>query len=290
MKKLYPLLVFSLALAASVRVVTIEYPGGTRSGDLKFGPWVYESAKPGGILGKVKDLEIAATKAVLEAPKGKTIAGSEGERIATFEGSVTVTRGRMTAQGPRLVYSESTGFGVLEGPATMHQDPKDKGDAVDVTAARMSFEVDTDISTSEGNVKLRSGRQEGQAGSVYYEEKRGLAIFTDKDQVVLVRKRDDGSLTIRAKEVRSLTDDKRLIATGGVVLVDGDIVTRGDSLYYDDKKGEAIILGRPAVAENAKQGFKRSGAALLHDVNKHRVITYVQPFKLPEADFNKLSR
>lgn len=120
----------------------------------------------------------------------------------------------MEARGPALVYRESTGEGVLLGPARMRQEPKPGEDPVEVEAARMTFQVDTDTSTSE-NALLKSGNQEGRAGLVYYEEERGLAVFTDPKEVVLVRKRKDGDLRIRAKEVRSLTGPKRLIATGG---------------------------------------------------------------------------
>lgn len=123
---------------------------------------------------------------------------------------------------------------------------------------------------------------------VYYEEERGLAVFTDPREVVLLRKRREGDLVIRAKEVRSLTGSKRLIATGGVRLEDGDLVTTGESLYYDDTTGEAIVLGRPAVSENRKEGFRLSGSTLLHNVNRRQVRVYGQPFRLPAAEFRKL--
>lgn len=280
---------FMLALALgvvlsqdpAVRVIRVE--GGRLSGDLRYGPWTFE----GEVQGRVKDLLILAPKATLTAPKGKTMQEAQGEREARFEGGVVVRRGRVEAKGPNLVYSERTGEGVLLGPAQMRQAPKEGEDPVEVEASRMTFQVDTDTSTSEAAV-LRSGNQEGRAGLVYYEEGRGLAVFNDPKEVVLVRKRRDGDLVIRAREVRSLTGPKRLIATGGVRLQDGDLVTTGDSLYYDDTKGEAIVLGRPAVSQNAKEGFKLSGAALLHNVNRHQVRVYGQAFRLPQEEFKKL--
>ncbi|MFN4070361.1 MAG: LptA/OstA family protein, partial [Thermus caldifontis] len=257
-----------LALAASgVRVIQVE--GGRLSGDLRYGPWTFE----GEVRGRVKDLEIRAPKATLTAPKGKTMQEAEGEREARFEGGVVVRRGRVEARGPVLVYRERTGEGELLGPARMRQEPKPGEDPVEVEASRMTFQVDTDTSTSE-NALLRSGNQEGRAGFVYYEEEKGLAVFTDPKEVVLVRKRKDGDLVIRAKEVRSLTGSKKLMATGGVRLQDGDLVTTGDSLYYDDTTGEAIVLGKPAVSENRKEGFKLSGNTLQHNVNRHQVRVY----------------
>lgn len=102
---------------------------------------------------------------------------------------------------------------------------------------------------------LRSGNQEGKAGLVYYEEEKGLAVFADPKEVVLVRKRRDGDLVIRAKEVRSLTGPKRLIATGGVRLQDGDLVTTGDSLYYDDNTGGGHRAGKAGGQREQEGGL-----------------------------------
>lgn len=282
MRKLGWIWLLGLALAATgVRVIQVE--GGRLSGDLRFGPWTFE----GGVKGRVKDLLIEAPRATLTAPKGKTMQEAEGEREARFEGGVVVKRGRVEARGPILVYQERTGEGELLGPARMRQEPKPGEDPVEVEASRMTFQVDMDTSTSE-NALLKSGNQEGRAGFVYYEEERGLAVFTDPKEVVLTRKRKEGDLRILAKEVRSLTGPKRLVATGGVRLQDGDLVTTGESLYYDDTTGEAIVLGRPAVSENKKEGFRLSGSTLLHNVNRHQVRVYGKAFRLPLEDFRKL--
>ncbi len=295
---LFLLTLMVLAQGKEQRVITIEAPGGQRSGNLRNGPWIYEAGKPGGVIGKVKDLEINATRATLEAPQGKTMQEAEGERVASFDGNVVVKRDRMTASGPRLVYRESNGRGTLDGNARMRQEPRDKNsDPVEVTAPRMTFEVDTNISTSEGGVTLKNGRQEGRSDAVYYEEDRGLAVFTDAREVELVRKREGkGDLVIRAREIRSLTDEKRLLATGGVTLVDGDITTTGASLLYNDNTGEAtIVAGRvgnqnvPARSVNAKERATLSGNSLLHNVNRSQVRVLAQAPRLPVNDFRKLS-
>lgn len=295
---LFLLTLMVLAQGKEQRVITIEAPGGQRSGNLRNGPWVYDGGKPGGVIGKVKDLEINATRATLEAPQGKTMQEAEGERVASFDGNVVVKRDRMTASGPKLVYRESSGRGTLDGNARMRQEPRDKNsDPVEVTAPRMTFEVDTNISTSEGGVTLKNGRQEGRSDAVYYEEDQGLAVFTDAKEVVLIRKREGkGDLVIRAREIRSLTDEKRLLATGGVTLVDGDITTTGASLVYNDNTGEAtIVAGRvgnqnvPARSVNAKERATLSGNSLLHNVNRSQVRVLAQAPRLPVSDFRKLS-
>ncbi|WP_299427916.1 LptA/OstA family protein [uncultured Meiothermus sp.] len=295
---LFLLMLVVLAQSKEQRIITIEAPGGQRSGNLRNGPWVYEGGRPGGVIGRVKDLEINATRATLEAPQGKTMQEAEGERVASFEGNVVVKRDRMTAGGPRLVYRETNGRGTLDGNARMRQEPRDRNsDPVEVTAPRMTFEVDTNISTSEGGVTLRNGRQEGRSDGVYYEEDRGLAVFNDDREVVLIRKREGkGDLVIRAREIRSLTDEKRLLATGGVTLVDGDITTTGASLVYNDNTGEAtIVAGRvgnqnvPARSVNARERATLSGNSLLHNVNRSQVRVLAQPPRLPVNDFRKLS-
>jgi lipopolysaccharide assembly outer membrane protein LptD (OstA) len=300
MKRLaWLLLLLTLAVLAQSkeRIITIEAPGGQRTGNLRNGPWVYEAGRPGGVIGRVKDLEINATRAILEAPQGKTMQEAEGERVATFEGNVVVRRDRMTASGPKLVYRESGGRGTLEGNARMRHEPREKNsDPVEVAASRMTFDVDTNISTSEGGVTLKNGRQEGRSERVYYEEDRGLAVFSDSREVVLLRKREGkGDLVIRAREIRSLTDEKRLLATGGVTLVDGDITTTGASLIYNDNTGEAtVVAGRvgnqdvPARSVNAKERAALSGNSLLHNVNRSQVRVLAQAPRLPLRDFRKL--
>ncbi len=294
--KLALLLLFlaALSFAGTSRIIKISYLEGRRSGNLRKGPWIYQSQKADGIVGSVGDLKILSRKAILSAPPGESMQSAKGKRTATFEGGVTVLRGRLTAKGPSLTYSEATGLGVLSGPAEMHQEPaEEKHDPVDVRAMQMSFDVDSDISTSSGDVRLSNGNQKGLADLVYYEEGRGLAIFTMNDKkslVKLTRTRRDGVLEIYAPEVRSLTQQKKLIALWGVKLVDGEITTSGDALYYDDKTGEAIIIGKPARSVNAKEGFAISGGTLLHNVNKHRVRVYRKTFKLPLKDFNKVEK
>ncbi len=284
-------LLFLVPLALAGRVIVIEYPNGTRSGNLRYGPWVYTASEPGGIRGRVGNLEITASKAVLKAPKGKSMQAAEGERVATFEGGVVVRRGRLTAKGPRLVYREATGVGELYGPAEMVQAPAKKGqDEVRVEAQKvMAFDVDDDTSESRGEVRLKSGDQEGRAEIVYYEEGRALAVFsTPGGRVRLVRHRkDEGDLVIEAEEARMLAHEKKLLATGNVVLTDGDLVTKGEGLYYDDETGEAIVVGKPAVSEDPKKGRKLSAGTLLHDVKKHRVRLYGKPFALPLRTFAK---
>jgi len=98
------------------RIITIDYSGGqVRSANLRFGPLYYSHPDPAGIRASVSNLAIYAQNAELRAPEGVLIARAAGQRQARFEGGVRVTRGRLTAQGPELIYSEATGLGVIKG-------------------------------------------------------------------------------------------------------------------------------------------------------------------------------
>lgn len=283
----------ALAQVSKDRIVYIE--SKSSSGNLRSGPITFKSETAGGVIGKVKDLTILSSRAILTAAKGKLLADN-GYRSAVFDGTVEVKRDRMNAKGPKLTYSETTGVGVLEGGAFMRQTAKDgSGDTVEVGAPTMTFQVDNNISTSEGGVSLKNGNQEGRSSKVYFEEDRQLAIFTDPKEVLLIRKRDGGDLIIRGKEVRSLTEAKRLIALGGVTLTDGEITTTGFALYYDDKSGDAVVVGDRAKGQNAKSVNGKNGSSvvsgvLLHNVNTKSVRQFSKTFKIPSNDFKKLGQ
>lgn len=286
-KYLVPALILAgLALAQPAgRIISIEAPGGRRTGSPRTGPLEYA----GNVKGSVQELVITAPKATLSAPQGQDLGESEGKRTASFEGSVQVTRGRLTATGPSLVYQESTGVGTLKGPTRAVQKPEKAGDdEVIITAAQASFDVDADTSTSTGDVKLVSGKQSGQSDKLVFEEKRELAVLTDASKVDLVREPKDAGdkrLTIAAREARMLTGKKLLIANGGVTLVSGDTTTTGTELYYDDNKDIAYVFGRPALSLNKKDNSRVTGSALTQNTRNNQVRIGGSNFQIPRADF-----
>jgi lipopolysaccharide export system protein LptA len=262
-------LVSGLVLAASGRVITIE--GGKFKGDLRNGPLEYS----GDFIGSVQNLKIKGQKATLSAPSGKSLGEAEGQRIAAFDGGVVVTRGRLTAKGPSLEYKESTGLGVLAGPTNVVQKPEKAGDDdVIITAATSTFDVDTDVSTSEGSVKLQNGRQSGSSDKIVFDEKANLACLTGSKNVSLVRepkKEGQNKLTISSKESRVLTETNLLYAVGAVTLISGNNTTTGDTLYYDDEKEIAYVSGRPAKNVNKKDGTVISGSTIVNNTKLSQV-------------------
>ena len=119
------ILVLLLALAqdevSQERIISIESNDGSQSGNIRYGPINYEHPEPDGVVATVSTLTIFSSNAQLRGPaetEGEerlTLAQAQGEREATFTGGVNVERGRLTATGPDLFYSESEGLGTLTG-------------------------------------------------------------------------------------------------------------------------------------------------------------------------------
>jgi lipopolysaccharide transport protein LptA len=279
--------------AEEKRIIRIQNDGGNQSGNLRFGPITYDHPDPEGVVATVSNLTIYGQKAELRGPEGEQIslADAEGRRIATFTGGLRVTRNRLTATGPDLTYTEETGIGAMTGNVSIVVAPEEEGDdPVDITAESADFDVDTDVSTSRGNVELVSGNQTANAEEVIYEEDRELAKMTSEGgQVTLTRTdEEDGSiLTITADEVRPLTGDKRLHAIGNVTVVDGAGISRGTEVFFDDNESRAEIIGNPATYENEEEGTSLSSGRLeqFTDTDEVQALDETVPSEFNPDDF-----
>ncbi len=253
------------------RIITIDGSGGTQRGNLRSGPIIYEHPDPQGIRATVSTLTILGSYAELSAPEGTSIARG-GERTASFQNGVQVERGRLTATGPTLTYSEATGLGVLAGPANIVVAPDEEGgDPVNIDANEVAFDVDTDLSTSSGDVRLVNGNQAAESGTLVYEEGRNLGVLRSEGaQATITRTEEDGTaMVITANEIRVLTDEKKLYAVGDVTVVDGSITSTGAVVFFDDETGIAEVIGAegaPARAVDAE-----TGASLVTDRIKQDV-------------------
>ena len=250
------------------RLITIDSSGGTQSGKLRFGPIVYEHPEHDGVVATVSTLTISGPRAELRAPEGALIGQSQGLREATFAGGVVVTRGRLTATGTTLRYSEATGLGVLEGDAQVRVAPASEGEReVLITAISVTFDVDTDTSVSEGDVVLLNGDQSALAERLEYEETAGLGVLSGTERPEVTRTAEDGGLLrIVADEIRVLTDLAALYAAGSVEVVDGDVRSTGAEVFYDDEQEVAEVIGNPAIAVDSAAGVRLETARVRQDV------------------------
>lgn len=289
MKKTTSLLAL-LALTAPVlaqtdagkRLITIE--GGPR-GDVRNGPLTFIGSP---VKAKVSTLNIEASQAVLAAPKGTALIEAKGKRTADFTGNVKVVRGRLTATGNALVYSEATGQGVLNGSASATFTPdKTDGDTVTIKAAQMSLDVDNDRSTSTGGVTLSNGTQSGKADKLVFDEQRELALLTGSPSLTRAAKANQKELIITGQEVRALTKTKTLYVRGGVKLVQGTTTTTGDAVYYDDKKNVAYVVGNAvSVDSKSKVTVKAPASGYLEQrTDLARVRALNSAYKIPTDQF-----
>lgn len=289
MKKTTSLLAL-LALTAPVlaqtdagkRLITIE--GGPR-GDVRNGPLTFVGSP---VKAKVSTLNIEASQAVLAAPKGTALIEAKGKRTADFTGNVKVVRGRLTATGNTLAYSESTGQGVLNGSASATFTPdKTDGDTVTIKAAQMSLDVDNDRSTSTGSVTLSNGTQSGKADKLVFDEQRELALLTGTPSLTRAAKGSQKELIITGQEVRALTKTKTLYVRGGVKLVQGTTTTTGDAVYYDDRKNVAYVVGNAvSVDSKSKVTVKAPASGYLEQrTDLARVRALNSAYKIPTDQF-----
>lgn len=289
MKKTTSLLAL-LALTAPVlaqtdagkRLITIE---GAPRGDVRNGPLNF-TGNP--VKAKVSTLNIEASQAVLAAPKGTALIEAKGKRTADFTGNVKVVRGRLTATGNALAYSEATGQGVLNGSASATFTPdKTDGDTVTIKAAQMSLDVDNDRSTSTGGVTLSNGTQSGKADKLVFDEQRELALLTGTPSLTRAAKGSQKELIITGQEVRALTKTKTLYVRGGVKLVQGTTTTTGDAVYYDDKKNVAYVVGNAvSVDSKSKVTVKAPASGYLEQrTDLARVRALNSAYKIPTDQF-----
>lgn len=250
------------------RVITIDSSGGTQSGNLRYGPIVYQHPDPYGIVATVSTLTIRGPRAELSGPPDTLLARAKGERTAAFGGGVRVLRGRLEANGPELLYRETTGLGVLEGGVEVTIAPEaEDGDATRITATLAEFDVDNDRSVSRGDVVLVNGDQRAQADVITYAEAIDLGRLDCEALCTVVREDDEtGTLTITAEEIRVLTQQERLWARGDVTVVNGGITTTGDEVVYDDERRIAEITGAPARSVNERDGVTLESDRILQDV------------------------
>ena len=282
-------LMLTAALAAQVdRVLRFDTAANVQ-GNLRNGPINYTGKNGDPIKASVNNVNIAAPRAVLSAPAGSTIAGAEGQRTALFSGGVVnVLRGRLQAKGDQLAYSEASGQGVLTGNPSAVFVPENKGDdPVNIQAEQMSLDVDTNMSTSTGNVQLVSGAQTGKADKLIFDEDKEVGVLTGNPSMSRAATARQKALNITGDEARVVTKGKLLYVKGNVKLTQGSSTTTGNAVYYDDKNNVAYVVGN-AVSVDSKSGttVKALPSGYLEQrTDLGRVRALSKPYIIPVARF-----
>jgi lipopolysaccharide transport protein LptA len=277
----------ALAAVPANRILKFE-TSAQLQGDLRNGPYNYTSKLGGAVKATVGTVSISAPTASMKAPAGTTMASAEGKRVADFSGGVTVVRGRLTAKGAALNYSEASGQGVLSGtPNAVFVSDKKGDDPVNISATSMSLDVDTNTSTSTGNVKLVNGAQTGLADRVVFDETKELGLLTGNMSLSRAATAKAKELNVTGTEARILTKGKLLYISGKVRLTQGTLTTTGDSAYYDDAKNVAYVVGN-AVSVDSRAGTTvraRPTGALEQRTDLGRVRALDSGYSIPVAQF-----
>jgi len=273
----------TVAPAAEKRIINIQ---GAPRGDLRTGPLTFTGSP---VKATVSSLQIQAAQATLAAPAGTPLTTAKGKRTASFKDSVLVTRGRLTAKGGQLAYSEVSGQGVMSAnpSATFVPEDRSEGDTVNISAAQMSLDVDNNVSTSSGNVRLTNGSQSGKAERLVFDEDRELAQLTGNPTLTRAAKGSQKELVMTGQEVRARTAAKTLYVRGGVRLVQGTLTTTGNAVYYDDKKNVAYVVGNAVSIDSKSKVTVRAPASgyLEQRTDLARVRALNSAYQIPTEQF-----
>lgn len=257
------------------RIIRIEMTGGSTSGNIRYGPIQYQHPDPEGVSATVSNLTIFAQQAILRVPEALGeifLSDAQGQREALFEGGVRVERGRLEASGPTLDYSEATGLGVLTGGADIEIAPSDEADEpTRIVTDEVEFDVDTDRSVSRGNVELTNGNQTASADTLTFAEDQDLGLLLCEGRQCTITRTDDNGdqLVIDADEIRVLTEQERLYARGSVTVVDADITSTGNEVFFDDTLSLAEVIGtadEPARSVDAANGVTITADRIRQDI------------------------
>ena len=90
---------------------------------------------------------------------------------------VVITEGRTTVEGGPLVYENSRGVGEMTGPVALNRRASGDSPALTASSAHFSFNVDSDLQTLRGNVKVESDGRTSQADTLELDEAAGFAVL-----------------------------------------------------------------------------------------------------------------
>jgi lipopolysaccharide export system protein LptA len=124
------------------------------------------------------------------------------------EADVFIVQGRTTVQGLSLFYDNATGLANLAGPVNLQRTAED-GAAIVASSENLVFNVDTEMSTLQGDVQVISDKRTSQADTLELNEQEGLA-------------------TLRGTPARS---------------TEGENVLQGDTLLYYLDTDDVVVVG-----------------------------------------------
>lgn len=158
--------------------------------------------------------------------------------IKRSQQQVVITEGRTTVNGASLLYQNASGVGEMTGPVELSRRADGDSPALTASSSRLSFNVDDDVQTLRGNVKVESEGRTSEANVLELDEEAGFA-------------------TLRGNPARSRNEDG--VVAGQVIEYDLDsndvVVREGIEATFELGTGnEASLPGLGGSAEDAETG------------------------------------
>ncbi len=126
-------------------------------------------------------------------------------------GRVTVTEGRTTVNGSGLLYTNADGEGKMTGPIKLERRKEGDSPALTASSKAMDFNIDDDITTLRGDVRVESDGRTSRAEVLELDEEAGFAILRGNPAT---SEDEDGK--VRGRVIEYDLDSNDVIVTGGV--------------------------------------------------------------------------
>lgn len=123
---------------------------------------------------------------------------------------VFIRQGRTVASGTHLVYDNETGLAELTGPVRLRRAASGDSPEITANAASLTFDIETELSTLEGDVVVSSGKRLSHADSLVLDEKEGLARLSGSPA-----RSSEGDNAIRGEQLLYYLDSDDVIVSGG---------------------------------------------------------------------------
>lgn len=179
---------------------------------------------------------------------------------------VVITEGRTTVNGTSLLIKNATGIGDMTGPVTLERRAAADSPALTASSSRLSINIDDDIQTLRGNVKVESEGRTSEADVLELDEEAGFALLRgnparsrNKDGVVagqvIEYDLDSNDVVVRggieATFELDTGDDTTLPSFGGSA---GDSGVVGSETGATEGDGSESAAPEPDVPEEAAPG------------------------------------
>ena len=150
---------------------------------------------PWAVVTQVADTRIVSAVVLARRPPADQ-GGADRETLTMFGGRLSVDegfcpvdmepsgaedvyllQGRTVISGTELLYENETGLAHLSGPVRLLRSAVDESPEIRAAAEAMTFDVDTELSTLEGGVRVSSGTRLSEADTLVLDEANGLATL-----------------------------------------------------------------------------------------------------------------